>query len=576
MTAAEQPMTKQVSFPQWLTLERAAYGGIVLFAGVWRAFQLGLYPLGPGEVRQALTAWEAAQGKPVTLWGLSPLLFTLQEATFFFAQSGDALARLWPMLAGLLICLIPYALRRRIGREAALLAAGFLALSPTLTYFARYSSGDVMAAAAALGAFAAALAAREDARWLPWGTVALAFGLISGPGIYTALLAWALAAVLWGRADVTAVWSAGWAEGHARRALLLGGLVFLLGATSWLRHWDGVGAAAGVLGTWAARWARPEAGYPIYWPLLRLALDEPLLVAFGLYGAASGVRRGDGLTKTLSLWAGLAVLWPTLTPGRQPEDLVMAIPPLALLAALGAIAFLRQVDLGDIRWEATLIIVALAALSVTVYVWVSGYSLWGTGEYAASMLAPLGLMVALVIFLGFWADWRAAAQVTILFLSGMGTLWMLSAGWINAHGVDLNRRPAVRFEMTSVEVRMVRSDLERLSEHRVGDAHLLPIEIMDTPQAPVLRWYLREMKDVQIVGAPLRGEAAPVVITPLMEELAPGEKYNGRGFVVTERWEPMELQKRDLVRWLLLRQSTVPAGQQRAILWVKREEQPGE
>ncbi len=584
MTAVEQPMEARANLAAWLTLERAAYGGVVLFAGLWRMFQLGLYPLGPDEVRQALVAWDAAQGRSVALGGVSPLLFTLQELAFIFTQATDVMVRFWPALAGLAICLIPYALRHRLGRGEALLAASFLVLSPTITYFARYGSGDVMAATFVLAALTAGLAALEDRRWLSWAGVALALALLSGPGVYTALLALGIAGTLWARVDLangsSEIRNVSSVDHHSEirnpkseigNWWLAGGLVFLLGATAGLRHWDGLGAAAGLLGTWAARWARSELGYPIYWPLLRLILDEPLLLAFGIYGAVVGVRQGYRLMKVLALWAGLAVLWPTLTPGRQPQDLVMAVPPLALLAGQGAALFWRQVDLRQVRTESALFITALGALSVTFYVWVSGYSQWGTTEYVVAMLAPSGLMVGLALFFGLWIGWQRTRQLVALFLSGVGMLWMLSAGWINAHGVDLNRRPAVQFEMTSEETRMLADMMMRLSEQRVGDPHLLPVEIMESPYAPVLRWYLRNMLNLKMVGAPLRDGSAPVVITPLMEELAPGEQYNGQDFVVTERWSPDGLRGRELVRWLLLRQGLTPAEQRRAILWVERE-----
>ncbi|MCS7222372.1 MAG: glycosyltransferase family 39 protein [Anaerolineae bacterium] len=565
----ERPIAARMTFLEWLTLERAAYGGLLLFAGLWRVFQLGLYPLRPDEAHQALTAWEAAQGQPVTLWGLSPLLFTLQELTFIFMQAGDAAARLGPALAGLAICLIPYALRSRLGREEALIAAGFLALSPTLTYFSRYASGDVMAAMFALAALAAGLAAVEDRRWLSWVGVSLALALLSGPGAYTALLAGILCFGFW-------IWDFGFRASELGgrklgigRGWLAGGLVFLLGATAGLRHWDGVGAAAGLLGAWAARWSHPELEYPIYWPLLRLILDEPLLLVFGMYGAIVGVRQGDGLSRTLTLWAGLAVLLPTLTPGRQPEDLVIAIPPLALLAGQGATSFLHCLDFGPARLEVAAFLAVMGVLLVTLYVWVSGYSLWGTAQYVIAMLAPLGLMTGLALFYGVWVGWRVTGQAVALFGSAVGLLWTLSAGWINAHGVDLNRRPAVQWEMTSEEVRMLAGQVQRLSTQRVGDPHLLPVEIVDTPQAPVLRWYLRDIADLRIIGAPLRGEAAPVVITPFTAEWAPGEQYRGQDFLVTERWTPIGLHGRELVRWLLLRQGLTLAEQHRAILWVE-------
>ncbi len=571
MTAIEQVEERRTSLPIQLTVEQAGYLGVLLFAGLWRLLQLGLYPLGAEEVRQTLAAWDAAQGWPVALWGLSPLLFALQEGTFLLTLGGDALARFWPALAGVAICLIPYALRRRLGPAAALMAAALLALSPTLTYFARYASGDVMAAAAILVALAAGWAAFRDSRWLPWASVALVLALLSGPGVYTALLALGIAGALWARAEIAAAWATWREQGAIHPTWRAAGLVFLLVATAGLRHWDGIGAAAGVLGTWAARWSTPDTGYPLYWPLLRLLLDEPLLLGFGVYGAIVGVRSGDRLIKALALWGGLALLWPMVTPGRQPQDLVIAIPPLALLAGQGIVAFARQVELRPIRLEAGVVLATLSILLGTLYIWIVGYSRLGTREYIAAAFAPLALMIGLLLFFGFWAGWRSMRQVLVLFLAGVALLWTLSASWINAHGVDLDRRPAVQFEMTSPEVRMLVDSLTRLSERRVGDPYLLPVEIMDSPQAPILRWYLRRMNNLRIVGAPMRGEAAPVVITPLLEEAAPGDRYGGRDFVVTTRWTPEGLRGPTLIRWLLLRQGMTPAEERRAILWVVQQ-----
>ncbi len=552
-----------------VTLEHAAYLAILLFAALWRWFDLAALPLHVDEARGALAAWQAAQGQPASVAGLSPLLFTLQEATFWLTTSSDALARLWPALAGVALCLLPFALRRSLRRGAALLAAGFLALSPTVTYFARYASGDVLAAACALATLTAWLAAREDARWRPWVGVALALGLLSGPGLWTALLAWALAWA-WerrlGAADDVGIAPLSWSLWQP------GALVFLLLATGGLRHWDGVGAAAGLLGAWAARWTPSEIAYPFYWPLVRLLMDEPLLVAWGLYGALGGWRRGDRLARALTIWAGAAVLWAVGTPGRQPQDLVIAIPPLALLAGSGARAWLARLDGAILRAEMIALGGALGVMTVTLYVWASGYTEHGAAQYALAMLAPAGLMVGLVLFFGTWVGWRPTLQTTALFGSALGLLWTASAGWINAQGIDFERRPAVQFEMTSSEARLLASQVARLSAQRVGDAHLLPAAIVESAQTPILRWYLRDLADVRVVGAPGPGLTTPVVVAPSAMEVASAGVYSGRAVTIVERWSPLGLRGRDLTRWVLLRQGRTPAEALQVVVWVALQE----
>lgn len=554
-----------------LTLEHGTYLMILLFAALWRWFDLAVLPLSLDEARQALTAWQAAQGQPASLAGLSPLLFTLQEATFWLATGSDVLARLWPALAGVAICLLPFALRRSLGRGAALLAAGFLALSPTITYFARYASGDVLAATWALAALTAWLAAREDARWRPWVGVALALGVLSGPGLWTALLAWV---IVWAwerrgsRSDGSAAGEGTTSSVWSWPAWRPGGLVFLVAATAGLRHWDGIGAAASLLGTWAMRWAPSEIAYPFYWPWVRLLLDEPLLLAWGLYGAWRGWRRGDRLARGLTIWAGIAMLWATLTPGRQPQDLVIAIPPLALLAGVGARAWIARLDWSTVRAEMGALGGALGVMTVTLYVWASGYTEHGTAQYGLAMLAPAGLMVGLVLFFRTWVGWQPTLQTMAFFFSALGLLWTASAGWINARGIDFERRPAVQFETTSSEARLLAEQVARLSAQRVGDAHSLSTAIVDSAQAPILQWYLRAMMDVRVVGAPGPGVTAPVVIAPSTMEVALAGAYSGRAVVIVERWSPLGLRGRELARWVLLRQGVTPAQSLQVIMWV--------
>jgi len=88
------------------------------------------------EAQIAQSAWQMAIGKATELpgnmsyAGLSALLFTLFEPSFFFA-------RLMPALFGSSLILVPWFWRDRIGKKAALLLAIGLAIDPILLSFSR-------------------------------------------------------------------------------------------------------------------------------------------------------------------------------------------------------------------------------------------------------------------------------------------------------------------------------------------------------------------------------------------------------------------------------------------------------
>ena len=129
-TSLDKPAARsEIRIADWLTVERAAYAGIVVLALGLRLYGLGRVPLGPAEAAQALPAWAAVAGQPYDLTGVSPLLFGLQWLLFGLFGAGNAVARLWPALFGGLAPLLFYALRDRLTRGGALMGGLLWAIS---------------------------------------------------------------------------------------------------------------------------------------------------------------------------------------------------------------------------------------------------------------------------------------------------------------------------------------------------------------------------------------------------------------------------------------------------------------
>jgi predicted membrane-bound mannosyltransferase len=127
----------------WLTVEVALYILIGMIAAGLRFYALGAQPLQESEAAQALSAWRFLG---IGNWelgidvGYSPFLFLGNVFTFFLLGASNALARWVPALSGTLLSILPYFLRRRLGRSAALFASILLALSPSTLWGDRLSS----------------------------------------------------------------------------------------------------------------------------------------------------------------------------------------------------------------------------------------------------------------------------------------------------------------------------------------------------------------------------------------------------------------------------------------------------
>ncbi|NIV31904.1 MAG: hypothetical protein GWN58_21185, partial [Anaerolineae bacterium] len=217
-----------------------------------------------------------------------PGLFTGNVIAFTLTGSGDAIARWLPALAGVILVLLPYGLRHRLGRGGALAASFLLAVSPSAVFFSRHLDGAILVVACGL-AMVVGLINFVDKRWrgsLYLSAAALGLGLTVGSGIYTILLivlAFGLLLYLQARLrEYSPGWSAllaAWDALKAEKGLLVrtGGVLaatFGLVAMALVLHPSGVGHAADLVGNWARSFLPESGGQPPIYPLLLLVRYE--------------------------------------------------------------------------------------------------------------------------------------------------------------------------------------------------------------------------------------------------------------------------------------------------------------
>lgn len=179
---AANPQTAQTGARPWApTIEQAAYLGlglIALFAHLW---MLGDRALHHDETLHASYSWFLFVGRGYIHDPLlhGPLLYHLGALSYFLFGDNDFTARLSAALAGTALTLTPYLIRREIGRPAALIAAGYLLISPVTLYVGRFFRHDIYSVLCEALVFAAIVryASTRNPRWLLVG--AAAFGLMS-------------------------------------------------------------------------------------------------------------------------------------------------------------------------------------------------------------------------------------------------------------------------------------------------------------------------------------------------------------------------------------------------------------
>jgi uncharacterized protein (TIGR03663 family) len=607
---AEQELADQdQTATSWLTMERVAYGAIGLLAALLRFSQLGLRPLNEAEAEQALAALRFIQGTAQAApAGTVPALFTANVSGFTLMGSGDAIARWLPALAGVILALLPYGLRRRLGRGGALAAALLLAISPSAVYFSRSLDSAIVVATCGL-ALIVGLLNYVDTRqpgYLYLAVAALGLGLVAGPGIYSLLLILIAFGLLLYVLDRLRERKAGWASlqvawwavrsenGLLAKAGAVLAATFGLVAMTFVLHPAGVGHAADLLGAWARGFLPQAEGQPWIYPLLLLLRYETLLLFLGVMEVVrwAVAKRGDQQelaqygssfphTAFLVFWS-LATILLVLVAGHRPAgNLLLVVVPLALVGGQGVERACRWIDRHISWFEAG--IVALIAFGIGIFLYlqlasfaqsagaatvsIAGISMFASSTYLLLAVVSVVLLVGLGAVAWLWrgsqlvlaAGWLAA--VTILGLFGVKAMWSASI----AHTSDA--RELMIVETTVPDVHLMVDRLEALSLQKTGDAHTLPFTV-DAATGPVVAWYLRDFGQQRVVN----GLAAPpdtvAAVTLGAQDLPIGETFRGQGFPLRTHWLPWGLWGRDLMRWLLFNEGSLPVVDQEVVLWV--------
>ena len=177
--------TSSPPLPQWPNVpvrppsgwpHRVYFLGILLFVIVSRFACLGDKPFHHDESLFSFYAWtEASEGNYVhdpLLHGplqMQIISIIFRVATWLHVMgNGDATARVWSALCGVLLLFLIFCAQRHIRREGVVLALAWVAVSPGLWYYARFVRNESMFLLTSLGLVLCVARAWRSERPTPW------------------------------------------------------------------------------------------------------------------------------------------------------------------------------------------------------------------------------------------------------------------------------------------------------------------------------------------------------------------------------------------------------------------------
>lgn len=563
-----------------LTVEMALYGLILILAFMLRLFALGRWPLAEQEAALALAAWRFARGIPASLRGHSPLLFHLNTLLFFITDGSDSQARLWCVLFGSLLVILPYGLRRYLGRVGALVAALLLALSPSFTYFSRAVDGSIIVAFAALGLLVAFTGYLEGRRlvYIVAAVVLVTVALMAGPLAYTMFALFTTFPVyLLIRARFTkdrapldalrTVWRDALADTSAWRwAFIIAALLFLVFGLAFLYNPLGLQLTLDQLGQWLGGFAflgQP----PWYRMVLLLLLYESLALFSGLAGFLLERKRGDVFDPLLRYWVVFVLLF-SIVPGYRPPSSVLLLLLPFILAAGQAFERLWHALQSAAKEPLFWVLVALSLIvSASAYVQLVSYLAMPVSIYLLRIAALCVFLISAYALLwsmgGREIPLRAAAVFLLLLLFFISVRTEVRLNYIQARDP---REPMVGTTI-SPEVLELAQKAAEFSSHLQGDPKVMPWQV-DERLEILLGWYLRYFEQVTYIS---RVTSVPEDVGVVLPAGAPPPaKYVGLHFDLRSSWPGGKYPLLEWLRWWLGLKTALPAPQtEEVVLWVR-------
>jgi len=399
-----------------------------------------------------------------------PLLYVVSVVPLFLLGTTTVALRLAPALLGVLLAVLPWFLRRELGRAGATAAGILLAVSPSMVYYSRDNIHEIylvfltLVLLAALirgaasgrpplfilaGAAAGGMIATKETAGLTFTSIGLGLLASRGAGLRrpdrAGRLAFATSMVL--------VAVAFYSDLFTNPAALLRPLE--------------------ALRLWSERGVRADGhGKPWWYYASLLGREEPVIAVLALAGTIIALRARDRFAVFLAGWSGSILLVYSAIRYKTPWLILNMVLPLALLGG-STVGASRRVP-------------------------------------AAASGRPSRARVG----------WAAAAL-----LVGAGFAAQ-RAYWVSFVRYDDDRTSPLVYVQTRRDVNRLVARIETFARER-PEGRAVPVEILSPDYLP-LNWYLRDFTDVSYFGKVIDHPTAPVVIArvdsadEVEERLGPG------------------------------------------------------
>jgi hypothetical protein len=363
---------------------------------------------------------------------------------------------------------------------------------------------------------------------------------------------------------------------------LLAASVFVIASSAFLLYSRGVGDSAKLFADWLAAFSQDLDNQAWTSPFLAFGRYEPVALFIGLIALIWALFKRQLFTSMLVFWLFSAILLVFLQSPNMTNLLVLTIPAFLLVGRF--VNEILRPKSGWQKWPTVGIVLLAGAIFYFNLVRFSRLAdltdtlSMNSRDYHAGLVL-LALLLAAILIVVIWMSNRAAAKqgvilglILVLLFYTWGTAW-----WLTRYGANDTRERLIS-SATDDELPLLAETVREISWQATNSEK--DLQIISTIDSPVLRWYLRDLTDVEVGAALPRTIDSQALITgiegsPILENDYIGADFGFYRPDTVLNFDPTESIFRDRMikslRWWLFHQSPVIVNEERLILWLRAD-----
>jgi hypothetical protein len=496
--------------------------------------------------------------------GGEPGYIGLTAGLFHLFEANDFTARIFSVLFGSLLILVPILFRSYLGKGTTLVLTALIVFDPGMITLSRTAASSIMGMTCFFAGFGFLINRRQILASLSWGLF-----LSAGTSIWIGALVFL---IIYLSLNPFINQDSEHLKINWQKMIVPGAALLVIITTQFMNYPNGLSGIGSSLEEYFRSWQQQQQVTLGVFFIEMILLQLPML-SISLVGMVKGILQKDKIVLFMATWWGLNLILVLLNPTRNPLQLGWLTLPLLTVASMTITRFFSNVRFDNpwIGYGQIVFSFLMFAVTFLYLLNVTNFPELDPILYRNKILAiflPLILLAAITgLFTWGWSSQSAKSGLLISLLV-LGIVVFLSSAWKATNWTSPSSMSLWKNGQSVTGDQLLKNELNDLAKWTSGQSGTLDIEVSGISM-PSLDWALRNIKEVSYSSQVNKNTAKEVIITSTSTIFEPGASYRGQLIKWSQQPDLSLFTVWDWIKWFIYKDS--PVQTQDIIVWVRND-----